>query len=277
MDFPEDTGCESALDDDENNVAGAPECSDGIDNDGDGLTDYPDDVGCGNRYDPVELDPPASSPFSSLCAPLAPGVVEITESVTYGSIDLNNPQENTRYVVAVPYSIAEVDRLVESDYGLWETRFPARDQFDNAIYFDDSLPFFKLSQIASYQEQRRIGAQCYEVFISEFPRHAPNFLDVDAEWVGDISNHNFPTNRADFKLTLDIEPYFFTACGINGIDGDEISQSEIHSDCLCVDDQCVLPIDRVACSDGSDNDSDGLIDYPSDPNCESIRDNDEAL
>lgn len=33
-----------------------PECSDGSDNDGDGFTDYPDDLGCSSELDPSELD-----------------------------------------------------------------------------------------------------------------------------------------------------------------------------------------------------------------------------
>jgi len=36
-----------------------PQCSDGIDNDGDGLTDYPADPGCSSALDPDETDPPA--------------------------------------------------------------------------------------------------------------------------------------------------------------------------------------------------------------------------
>lgn len=34
-----------------------PACNDGIDNDGDGRTDYPEDPGCASPEDPSELDP----------------------------------------------------------------------------------------------------------------------------------------------------------------------------------------------------------------------------
>ena len=34
-----------------------PECADGLDNDGDGLADHPDDPGCEDALDPSELDP----------------------------------------------------------------------------------------------------------------------------------------------------------------------------------------------------------------------------
>jgi hypothetical protein len=55
-DFPNDPGCESANDDDETDPA-APECSDGIDNDGDGKTDFPNDPGCESANDDDETDP----------------------------------------------------------------------------------------------------------------------------------------------------------------------------------------------------------------------------
>ena len=38
-------------------VSGSPHCNDGIDNDGDTLTDYPDDPGCSSLTDENEIDP----------------------------------------------------------------------------------------------------------------------------------------------------------------------------------------------------------------------------
>ncbi len=56
-DFPADPGCTDANDDDETDPPADPQCSDGIDNDGDGLTDYPDDPGCTDANDDDETDP----------------------------------------------------------------------------------------------------------------------------------------------------------------------------------------------------------------------------
>lgn len=59
IDFPNDPGCTEASDDDETD----PQCVDGIDNDGDGLTDFPDDPGCDDANDNDETNavlPPAS-------------------------------------------------------------------------------------------------------------------------------------------------------------------------------------------------------------------------
>src|ERR1041385_3292181 len=44
-DFPDDPGCTSTEDDSEDSPP-APQCSDGRDNDGDGKIDWPDDPGC---------------------------------------------------------------------------------------------------------------------------------------------------------------------------------------------------------------------------------------
>ncbi len=51
VDYPQDTGCSSATDNDEYNSTFVPQCRDGIDNDGDGLSDYPLDPGCANQDD----------------------------------------------------------------------------------------------------------------------------------------------------------------------------------------------------------------------------------
>lgn len=56
IDHPDDPGCDSTSDNDETDPV-ATQCSDGIDNDGDGLTDFPDDPGCTDSSDDDETDP----------------------------------------------------------------------------------------------------------------------------------------------------------------------------------------------------------------------------
>ena len=53
IDFPNDPGCSGPTDDDESDD-NRPECSDGIDNDGDGKIDFPNDPGCSSRSDDSE-------------------------------------------------------------------------------------------------------------------------------------------------------------------------------------------------------------------------------
>jgi hypothetical protein len=58
-DFPADPGCFDSMDNDE---GPAPQCSDGIDNDGDGRIDWPYDPGCSSAYDNNEADHPQPLP-----------------------------------------------------------------------------------------------------------------------------------------------------------------------------------------------------------------------
>ena len=55
VDYPADPGCTSADDDTEFGGIVTPECSDGIDNDGNGLVDYPADPGCTSFDDDSEF------------------------------------------------------------------------------------------------------------------------------------------------------------------------------------------------------------------------------
>lgn len=59
IDHPDDPGCESPDDDSEDSDGGAtaPECSDGIDNDGDGDVDHPADSDCDSPADDSEAGP----------------------------------------------------------------------------------------------------------------------------------------------------------------------------------------------------------------------------
>lgn len=59
IDFPDDIGCLSDLDESESNA----QCSDGVDNDGDTKIDYPTDPGCRGQFDSSEgSDVPGSPP-----------------------------------------------------------------------------------------------------------------------------------------------------------------------------------------------------------------------
>lgn len=56
-DFPADPGCTSANDDSETQPIAPKQCGDGIDNDGDGYIDFLQDPGCDGKWDDDEDDP----------------------------------------------------------------------------------------------------------------------------------------------------------------------------------------------------------------------------
>ena len=57
IDFPNDPGCDDANDDDETDAQPTAQCSDGIDNDQDGVIDFPNDPGCDDANDNDETNP----------------------------------------------------------------------------------------------------------------------------------------------------------------------------------------------------------------------------
>ena len=56
-DFPGDPGCSAAGDDDESDPQNPPACGNQVDDDQDGLVDYPNDPGCAGVGDRDESDP----------------------------------------------------------------------------------------------------------------------------------------------------------------------------------------------------------------------------
>lgn len=71
VDYPDDPGCASAADTTE---APNPQCADGIDNNGDGFIDYPEDPSCASVRGPVEEPIPDAS--LSLIATASLGLVQ---------------------------------------------------------------------------------------------------------------------------------------------------------------------------------------------------------
>ncbi len=69
IDFPDDPGCTSAEDDSEDSPT-SPQCSDGRDNDGDGKIDYPNDPGCFSPLQDDETDDCPDGPMCPQCANL---------------------------------------------------------------------------------------------------------------------------------------------------------------------------------------------------------------
>jgi hypothetical protein len=67
VDFPEDPGCIGPNDDSEDS-APSPQCSDGRDNDGDGKVDYPNDPGCSDAHQDTETDDCPDGPNCPQCA-----------------------------------------------------------------------------------------------------------------------------------------------------------------------------------------------------------------
>ena len=75
-DYPADFSCSSPTDDDETNPKA--QCQDGIDNDGDGKIDYPQDPGCFGKQDNDEFNAPIAGCIQVLKETFNPSGVKIT-------------------------------------------------------------------------------------------------------------------------------------------------------------------------------------------------------
>jgi hypothetical protein len=88
IDYPADTGCASATDNDETNAVLAA-CQDGKDNDGDGKIDYPADTGCASATDNDETNALGAGPKLAWAPPQlsSPITVNVPATGGLGSLD----------------------------------------------------------------------------------------------------------------------------------------------------------------------------------------------
>jgi hypothetical protein len=201
IDFPDDPGCASAGDPDESGDPAPPaECDDGEDNDVDGFTDFPEDPGCGSIFDDDEGDD--SGPNLPQCG-------DGRDNDRDGLVDLEDP------------GCASL-----ADPGEIDPEIPAQcaDRLDNDE--DGIIDFPREPGCAAAGDDDEVDP--------EMPAVCANGVDDDA----------------DGAIDYPVDP----GCAGAG-DRNEA-------------DPMILP----QCADGDDNDGDGTIDYPEDRGCTSAAD-----
>jgi large repetitive protein len=251
VDFPAEPGCESPLDHTEEDTcpgAGCPQCADGVDNDGDALTDWPNDPGCSGAGDPVELDEclpgleltelPITGTDSGTITPSQP-------SLSSGSCQSSSPGPETVYPLSLPHGAVRVD-LTMTVLG-WNA-------YPNL--------YIRAEECGAGTELGCVGS----------------------DWNGseDLSVHNLPSGTyfifADtYEVystdTYDLSVRVYLPVGAPCETANPLSQCGDGGTCQNVGGtyECVA----TTCNNGVDDDSDGHTDYPNDPGCTSINDNDE--
>ena len=216
-DFPADTSCLSATGESEN-----PACGDGIDNDGDTLIDFPADPECSNIRDNTE------NSFEPQCR-------DGVDNDADGLIDFptdpgcSNPNDNTEFR-------GQCDDGIDND-GDGLIDFPA----DNGC--------------SSVTDSTETFAACGDG------------IDNDGDGLID-----FPADRGCRNIDDNDE---VNAVCADGIDNDGDSLIDFPADLGCVD-QFDNAEENEQCSDGIDNDGDGLFDFPADPGCENAQSFTEA-
>ncbi|HEY4244960.1 MAG TPA: hypothetical protein VGM88_34330 [Kofleriaceae bacterium] len=248
IDYPNDPGCASADYGTENTVCPGPtcpQCADGIDNDGDGLVDYPADPSC-----------VAASGVSESCVS-ADGVSQIsaasTSGTTIGATDDFTPScgfgtgsPDVMYRIDVPHMKA-LNITVDPGFA-WE---PAVTILDATCGADG---------LATAACEENFGVVTFG--LSDLAAGS-YFVDVDG-------TDSFESGA----FTLSVGGTVAAGASCEGA----LFQSGVftcESGLSCTG----TPGSRIcfsACSDGVDNDGDGKIDYPNDPGCASPGDNDET-
>lgn len=238
-----------------------PACDDGEDNDGDGLTDYPEDPGCESATDPDESNPPYCGlddqgtmiPLRSL--PATGHLVQNTDngaSHFTGSCGGDGAKELI-WQLEVQGTTEGIVISTTSD----ET--PPITQIDTVIYVRRDTRDASDAEVACSAASAGQGGT--EVAI-ENPTPGTYYIFVDGKDAGDPGQFLLMV-RGLIPLGAPCDPTDLTLVCAPGI----ICAAPTPGDPTV----CMVPY----CSDGIDNDNDGIIDFPQEPGCETPLDNSE--
>lgn len=273
IDFPDDLGCDSALDNkEEASVAQKtdyPVCGNGLDDDGDGKIDFPADTACESVLDGSEND------ARRVCT----ANDKINVNLTVSDIEVKNSEGgnvgNEIYVGgAGQYGEGKPIALVSKGIAI----------VDDTI--QESVPGVSIKRGPGYvyillkNDEASIGNEFFKGKFSvtggkitkavngltRLGGTASFFLGGPFESQGDGQFDETGQNPQQDEFTLVDSSYVEIA---------SITRGESDSVYIYYDYDDVV-LGGCQCQDGIDNDKDGLIDYPNDKGCESPEDDSEV-
>jgi hypothetical protein len=237
VDFPDDPGCAAVSGasevDDCPSGPNCPDCSDDADNDGDGVTDYPLDTDCSSASQIIEGCGQEQDPIQTVTAQGHTGTttgmsMDFTGSCTTGTT--SSPDVVYLFQMPVPASSIVIDTFGSV--------------FDTVLYVkgsDCGGPDLACNdQFGGDQSQVTLGAQPAGLFT----------IIVDG-WFGTAGNYVLNINATALPGAACTHPLF--AAGV----------MDCPSWAPCNGTICQGP----ECSNGTDDDGDGLTDFPADPGC----------
>ncbi len=245
-DFPDDPGCSDTDDNDETDTcpgAGCPQCGDGIDNDGDGHTDYPDDTNC-----------MSASGASESCVD-TDAVTDIAATTTAGTtVGLHNdshPACASTTTTTAPEKTYRL-HLTQQLVSLSITSLASSS-------FSDS--------VAVYGPSCGGTALACETF--DEPIALTNIAAGDLFVVVD----GYSSGSGTFTLNVSGVIKNGESC-----EGPLVTSGVLTcaTSATCTGPAGMKTCVPAQCSDGLDNNGDGKIDYPTDPGCDSPSDNTET-
>lgn len=291
-DFPEDPGCENAEDDDEFNEP-IPQCRDGIDNDGDMLIDYPNDPGCFAGLANDETDDCPSGPGCPECSndidddadgktdypddPGCDGAADNLEfnadpSVCGSAVNLlplpssgiaSGMFENGATNVLISPTCGGGGSEVVYTLVLTEAR---------ALFLTTDFPETDVDTVLSVRSDCQ-AANTELGCNDDTTTSVKSTLLVDATpgTYFIIVDARSPGTVGDFKLQV-IEYAPEGAACTPGVTECAPGYLCRMLDSSATSETCEVP----SCQDGLDNEGDMLVDFPNDPGCANLDDNDET-
>ena len=243
-DYPVEPGCATLLSNDEVDDCpsgpNCPQCSNGIDDDGDGFTDMGADIGCGAAGDDVEEDCEGElDPIAEVVGGQVTGNTSMASNDFVPSCSSSSTAPEIVHVLRVPGRLLSLHADTNgSDF--------------------DSMLYIKAMECSAAD------------------------MDCDDQ-SGDGSNAAIDISDVDpgtYYLIVDgwssySGEYTLNVSGVIGA-GETCDAAAPEFACqagyACVSGTCM----PAACNDGTDNDGDGVADFPNDPGCDSPSDATEA-
>jgi hypothetical protein len=240
-DFPADPGCSSPLDGSENTVcpgASCPQCADGIDNDNDGATDYPADTACAGAGSSSEACNGEHDPVVAITTgTTTDSLVGATDDHDPSCVSPNGPDK--LFSLDLPaMATLQVDTIGSS--------------FDTVL----SLLLGTCAEPSLACNDEGGGSSTSKINLTNVPAGS-YFAAVDA----------YSTNTIPGPFTVHVSG----TVALGGSCEGALFQSGALT-CIAGTVCDGLPGARrcsTQCSDGIDNNGDGLIDWPTDPGCAS--------
>lgn len=245
-DYPNDPGCTSPEDTDETddcpNGPNCPECGDGDDNDNDTNADYPMDTTCSSAGDASES------------CPSSDGVTLITQPMTMGTTNTAT-NDVTPPTTCSSTSHSAKDRTYRLD-------LPAMASIDlnvtTPVYWDTTTVLYNSTCAGT-------PIKCSD----------PAAMHVDALAAGTyyFVVDGYSSSSGDYTITVSGKIQNGGSC-----EGPlaESGALTCNSGYACKGPTNGRTCQPALCGDGIDNDTDGKVDFPFDPGCDSIADDTEA-